>query len=261
MPVIALHAAVALGHRDHAQAAARRSVRSRETSRIGERARAHVVNRRTLLRNSQCADRRRERSLPLGAPARSSNPCPGLRWHRRRDSSRQLPTPSSSGSGRPANGSSLVIWASSSAARTISRCPSGDRSEVRDEPVWRPTSTRIPAPREPACFRFSNSRMRTPAENSSPSASVHSASVAPSSSARRVAADAIFQEFAHARRAPDRHAIDLHRRDADADRHALPFLPAHADAFVELQIVAHHAYVLERLRAHCRSATLRARAA
>ena len=40
--------------------------------------------------------------------------------------------------------------------------------------------------------------------------------------------------------------VDLDGRDADADRHALPFLAADADAFVQLQIVAHHADVLQR---------------
>ena len=44
------------------------------------------------------------------------------------------------------------------------------------------------------------------------------------------------------------HAVDLDGRDADADRHALPFLAADADAFVELEIVAHHADVLQRFR-------------
>src|ERR1017187_5960508 len=43
---------------------------------------------------------------------------------------------------------------------------------------------RSPAPREPASLRFSTSRMRTLAENSSPSAMVHSASVAPAACAR-----------------------------------------------------------------------------
>ena len=42
--------------------------------------------------------------------------------------------------------------------------------------------------------------------------------------------------------------IDLDGRNADAHRHALAFLAADADAFVELQIVAHHAHVLQRLR-------------
>ena len=42
-----------------------------------------------------------------------------------------------------------------------------------------PMSTRNPAPREPASLSVSSSPMRTLAENSSPSAMVHSASVAP----------------------------------------------------------------------------------
>src|SRR5688572_20204386 len=40
------------------------------------------------------------------------------------------------------------------------------------------------------------------------------------------------------RRPADRQALDLQRRLADSDRHALPFLAAGADAGVELEIVA-----------------------
>ena len=47
-------------------------------------------------------------------------------------------------------------------------------------------------------------------------------------------------------RSPDGHAVDAHGRNAHAHRHALAFLAADADAFVELQIVAHHADVLHR---------------
>src|SRR5437899_3226552 len=53
---------------------------------------------------------------------------------------------------------------------------------------------------------------------------------------------------AGSRAAPDRHAIDLDGRNADANRHALPFLTARADAFIQLQIVADHADVLQRFR-------------
>ena len=38
----------------------------------------------------------------------------------------------------------------------------------------------------------------------------------------------------------DGQAIHFDRRDADADRHRLSVFAAGADAFVELQIVAHH---------------------
>ena len=51
------------------------------------------------------------------------------------------------------------------------------------------------------------------------------------------------------RRPADRHAVDVHGRNADADRHALAFFAAHADAFIELQIVAHHAHVFQGFRA------------
>src|ERR1017187_2145206 len=50
------------------------------------------------------------------------------------------------------------------------------------------------------------------------------------------------------RGAPNRHAIDPDGRDAHAHRYALPLLAANADAFVQLQIVAHHADVLQRFR-------------
>src|SRR5271165_946318 len=48
-------------------------------------------------------------------------------------------------------------------------------------------------------------------------------------------------------RAADCHAVELYRRHAYANRHALPFFAAGAHAFVELEIVAHHRDVLERL--------------
>src|ERR1035438_2496547 len=113
------------------------------------------------------------------------------------------------------------------------------------------------------------------AENSSPSLMVHSASVAPAASAcwtisaaRLVYVSLGFCMLLRAscggglggrrrlgacpttesRRAPHRHAIDPDGRDAHAHRHALPLLAANADAFVQLQIVAHHADVLQRFR-------------
>src|SRR5690349_146583 len=43
------------------------------------------------------------------------------------------------------------------------------------------------------------------------------------------------------------HLVDLDGRDPDAYGHALPFLAADADAFVELKVVAHHADILQSL--------------
>ena len=65
----------------------------------------------------------------------------------------------------------------------MKRKPSLVRSEVYEEPVCLPTSTRKPAPREPASVSVSTSRMRTFTEKSLLSAMVHSASVAPCSAA------------------------------------------------------------------------------
>ena len=48
-------------------------------------------------------------------------------------------------------------------------------------------------------------------------------------------------------RAAHRHPVQLHRRHAHAHRHALAVFAAGADAFVELQVVAHHRHVLQRL--------------
>ena len=91
-----------LGHRDHAQPAARGAVAAHETARIGEHARAQCTNRTTRPPNSECADRRQARPLPPGAPARSSTPSPSPRWRRRRAADRRSILPSSSGSGKPA---------------------------------------------------------------------------------------------------------------------------------------------------------------
>src|SRR5690242_3421056 len=49
-------------------------------------------------------------------------------------------------------------------------------------------------------------------------------------------------------RAADRHLLDAQRRLPDAHRHALTFLPAHADAAIQRHIVADHRHVLERFR-------------
>src|SRR5437762_9561681 len=44
------------------------------------------------------------------------------------------------------------------------------------------------------------------------------------------------------------HPVDFDGRDAYPHRHALAFLAAHSDAFIEMQVVAHHADVLQRFR-------------
>jgi len=46
-------------------------------------------------------------------------------------------------------------------------------------------------------------------------------------------------------RAADRQPIDAQRRLADSDGHALAFLAADADAFIELEIVTDHAHARE----------------
>src|ERR1700751_3726128 len=48
--------------------------------------------------------------------------------------------------------------------------------------------------------------------------------------------------------AADRHLVDTQRRLTDAHRHALAFLAAHADARIELHVVADHADEFERFR-------------
>ena len=49
-------------------------------------------------------------------------------------------------------------------------------------------------------------------------------------------------------RAPDGHPINLDRRNAHADGHALPFFTARPDAFVEPKVVSDHADVLQGFR-------------
>ena len=54
----------------------------------------------------------------------------------------------------------------------------------------------------------------------------------------------------HERPGPaDDHAVELDGGHADTDRHALAFLAAGADAFIEPQVVAHHRDILQRLGA------------
>src|SRR6185503_1273912 len=57
-------------------------------------------------------------------------------------------------------------------------------------------------------------------------------------------------------RAADGNFIDSYRRQSDADRHGLPFLPTGADPFVQLQIMADHRDLRQNLRPtpnQCRS--------
>src|SRR5471032_1129025 len=49
-------------------------------------------------------------------------------------------------------------------------------------------------------------------------------------------------------RAADGHAVHAQRRLADADRHALAFLAAHADARIELHVVADHRDAVKHFR-------------
>ena len=91
--------------------------------------------------------------------------------------------PNASRSGRPANGSTPVTFASSTAPLTSRAIPSGDRSDVEVLAVRCPPSasknTRSPIAREPDSVSSSTSPMRTCTENSSPSNATASASVAP----------------------------------------------------------------------------------
>ena len=48
--------------------------------------------------------------------------------------------------------------------------------------------------------------------------------------------------------AADGHLIDLHGRDADTNGDALSILAAHADAFIQLQVVPDHGDIFESLR-------------
>ncbi len=45
-----------------------------------------------------------------------------------------------------------------------------------------------------------------------------------------------------------RHPVQLDGRNSHAHRHALPILAAGPDPLVQLQVVAHHRHVLQRLR-------------
>ena len=104
----------------------------------------------------------------------------GIELQVARESCRVRPRPAS-----PACGSSVVISASS--MRRLHHVLDAFGREIGG--VGRAglaarSECAVPAPREPASFRFSTSRMRTLAENSSPSEMVHSASVAPAASAR-----------------------------------------------------------------------------
>src|SRR5471032_2429529 len=50
------------------------------------------------------------------------------------------------------------------------------------------------------------------------------------------------------RRAANGHAVHAQGRLADADRHALAFLAAHADARIELHVVAYHRDAVQHFR-------------
>src|ERR1035437_2452394 len=50
-------------------------------------------------------------------------------------------------------------------------------------------------------------------------------------------------------RAAHRHLIQLDRRHSHADGHALPIFSAGSDAFVQLEVVAHHRDVFQRIGA------------
>src|SRR5690349_9439477 len=91
--------------------------------------------------------------------------------------------------------------------------------------------------------------MRTLVENSSPSVRVHSAPVAPRSCASFTADCASsVSSIGSGGRPADRHFVNANGGDAYADRDALSFLSADANAFIERKIAAHHAHVLQRLR-------------
>src|SRR5271155_1645123 len=132
--------------------------------------------------------------------------------------------------------------AMASADSTIWSTPALERSEVWAYPTRLPTKTRSPARRDPASFNVSSARIRTCAENSWPSARVHSASVAPRSSARRIASLAssgsiiLGQSSGSSSRAAHGHAVDFDGRNPDAYRNALSLFAADAHAFVELQV-------------------------
>jgi hypothetical protein len=77
--------------------------------------------------------------------------------------------PQAPASGSPANGSSEVTRASSTAPCTSRASPAGLRSLVEVEALLVPRKTRSPAAWEPESFSCSTSPLRTSASNSSPS--------------------------------------------------------------------------------------------
>ena len=120
----------------------------------------------------------------------------------------------------------------------------------RTSPVRLPIRTRIPAPREPASFRFSTSRMRTLAENSSPSEMVHSASVAPAASACLTMSGGEFQQVVAAQAVPPTVIRSILTVGMPTPTGTLcPSLPQMPMPSSSLQIVAHHADVLQRFGA------------
>jgi len=100
--------------------------------------------------------------------------------------------------------------------------------------------------------------MRTLAENSSPSEMVHSASLAPGRQRAFTTSPAQFGKMVFAHPVPPTVIRSiLMVGNAHPHRHALAFLAADAHAFVQPQVVAHHADVLERLGTIAMSVALR----
>src|SRR6185437_13934888 len=88
-------------------------------------------------------------------------------------------------SGIPANGSSEVIFASSSAELSMRSSPAREKSLECVLAERLPKNTRMPMAFDPDSFRVSTWPRRTRVENSSPSRMTHSAALAPCCIARR----------------------------------------------------------------------------
>ena len=147
----------------------------------------------------------------------------------------------------PANGSSLVILARSMAPRTIVSMPSGVRSEVYDDPPYLADQhTNSGGTRA----RFFQTLNLAHADGGGKLLAFHDGAlgVRGSDGQRRFTASAATFSRSLTRGSTHGHFVDLHGRNADAHRHALSFFSAHADALVELQVVAHHADVFQSLR-------------
>src|SRR6185312_12153786 len=166
-------------------------------------------------------------------------------------------------SGRPAQGSSEVIFTRSSAPRIRRSRPSREKSLEYVLAARFPAKTRSPMPREPASFKVSTSPMRTTVENSAPSRTTASAAVAPpliarattsaASSRRSISALLKISVLAGIQvltcRSANGHLIELQRGDSNTDRDGLAIFAAGAHAFIELQIVPHHGDFSKSVRA------------